>query len=81
MEGDITMDKLDVRCANCEKKYVCKYADHMLKTVNEINIVLGSVNNDLPFSMAEIDCNYFSDEKTCIKDGDTKWQVVGKEQK
>lgn len=61
------MDKLDVRCANCEKKYVCKYADHMLKTVNEINIVLGSVNNDLPFSIARIDCDYYSAEKPITK--------------
>lgn len=64
MEGGIIMDKLNVRCANCEKKYVCKYADDMLKLVNEINIVLSSTNKDSPFSIARIDCDYFSIEKT-----------------
>lgn len=61
------MDKLNVRCANCEKKDVCKYADDMLKTVNEINIVLSSVNKDLPFSIERINCDYFSAEKPMIK--------------
>ena len=53
------MDKLNVRCANCEKKYVCKYSDDMLKLVNEINIVLSSLNNDLPFSIQRVDCVIF----------------------
>lgn len=61
------MDKLNVRCANCEKKYVCKYADSMLKVVNEINVVLSSFNKDLPFSIARIDCDYFSVEKSITK--------------
>lgn len=61
------MDKLNVRCANCEKKYVCKYADSMLKVVNEINVVLSSFNKDLPFSIARIDCDYFSVEKPITK--------------
>ena len=61
------MDKLNVRCANCEKKYVCKYADDMLKLVNEINIVLSSLNNDLPFSIQRMDCDYFSVEKPIPK--------------
>ena len=57
------MDKLNVRCANCEKKYVCKYADAMLRVVNEINTRLSSFNKDLPFSIARIDCDYYSAEK------------------
>lgn len=61
------MEKLDVRCENCEKKYVCKYIDDMLKIVNEINIVLGSVNTDLPFSVARMGCDYFSVEKPTTK--------------
>ena len=61
------MDKLNVICANCEKRYVCKYADDMLKLVNEINIVLSSLNNDLPFSIQRIDCDYFSAEKPITK--------------
>lgn len=61
------MDKLNVRCSNCEKKYVCKYADSMLKIVNEINIVISSVNKDLPFSITSIDCDYFSAEKPITK--------------
>ena len=61
------MDKLNVRCENCEKKYFCKYADDMLKLVNEINIVLSSLNNDLPFSIQRMDCDYFSVEKPIPK--------------
>lgn len=77
------MDKLNVRCANCEKKYVCKYADGMLKLVNEMNIVLSSVNKDLPFSIVRIDCDYFSVEKPITKSKGwcSKWQVGEKEQK
>ena len=61
------MYKLNVRCTNCEKKYVCKYADSMLKIINEINIVISSVNKDLPFSIARIDCDYFLVEKPITK--------------
>nr|DAG65356.1 MAG TPA: hypothetical protein [Caudoviricetes sp.] len=61
------MDRLNVRCVNCEKKYVCKYADSMLTMVNKINVALSSFNKDLPFSTARIDCDYFSVEKPIIK--------------
>ena len=61
------MDELNVRCSNCEKKYICKYSDDMLKLVNKINIVLSSLNNDLPFSIQRIDCDYFSVEKLTTK--------------
>ncbi len=61
------MDRLNVRCVDCEKKYVCKYADSMLKVVNEINVALSSFNKDLPFSIARMDCDYFSMEKPTTK--------------
>lgn len=61
------MDKLNVRCADCEKKYVCKYVDKMHKIVDEINIVISSVNKDLPVSISRIDCDYFSIKKPTTK--------------
>lgn len=61
------MDKLNVRCANCNKKSVCKYEEDMKEFTEEINCQVDYLNDDLPFSIPRIDCDYFSVEKPITK--------------
>ena len=55
--------KITNRCSNCEKKSVCKYTTDMKDITDKINRQLSYLSNDLPFSIARIDCDYFSAEK------------------
>ena len=56
-------EKITNRCSNCEKKSVCKYTTDMKDITDKINCQLDYFSNDLPFSIARIDCDYFSAEK------------------
>ena len=57
------VEKITNRCSNCEKKSVCKYTTAMKDITDKINCQLAYVSNALPFSIARIDCDYFSAEK------------------
>jgi hypothetical protein len=68
MEGDILMiKKVTNRCSNCDKKSVCKYTADMKDITDRVNGQLAYINKDLPFSIARIDCDYFSVEKPITK--------------
>lgn len=61
------MEKVQNRCYNCDKKSVCRYAEDMKEFTKQINCQVAYFSNDLPFSIARIDCDYFSVEKPIIK--------------
>lgn len=58
------VEKVANRCSNCDKKSVCKYTTDMKQFTGKVNCQLAYLNKDLPFSIARIDCDYFSVEKT-----------------
>nr|DAT10867.1 MAG TPA: hypothetical protein [Caudoviricetes sp.] len=58
------VEKVTNRCFNCDKKSVCKYTANMKEITDKVNCQLAYFNKDLPFSIARIDCDYFSAEKT-----------------
>ena len=57
------VEKITNRCSNCEKKSVCKYTTDMKDITDKINRQLAYLSNTSPFSIARIDCDYFSAEK------------------
>lgn len=59
--------KVTNRCFNCDKKSVCKYTTDMKEITDKVNCQLAYLNKDLPFSIARIDCDYFTVEKTITK--------------
>ena len=63
------VEKVTNRCSNCAKKSVCKYTADMKNITDRVNGQLAyiNINKDLPFSIARIDCDYFSVEKPITK--------------
>lgn len=61
------VEKVTNRCSNCDKKSVCKYTADMKDITDRVNCQLAYLNKDLPFSIARIDCDYFSVEKPITK--------------
>lgn len=61
------VEKVVNRCSTCNKNSVCKYKADMKDITNKVNFQLVHINKDLPFSIARIDCDYFSAEKPITK--------------
>lgn len=61
------VEKVTNRCSNCDKKSVCKYTADMKDITDRVNGQLAYINKDLPFSIARIDCDYFSVENPITK--------------
>ena len=61
------VEKATNRCSNCDKKSVCKYTADMKEITDKINCQLDYLNNDLPFYLSTIECDYFSAEKPITK--------------
>lgn len=61
------VEKVINRCDTCDKNSVCKYKADMKELTDKVNCQLAYINKDLPFSIARIDCDYYSVEKPITK--------------
>ena len=61
------VEKVANRCCTCDKSSVCKYKADMRAFTDKVNCQLAYLNKDLPFSIARIDCDYYSAEKPITK--------------